>query len=300
MKYIDVRLNSLLKNYIDGIPLDLCCELLGRKGGFIGYVHLKLQNKSIKKHNLDGHVKTTKVEIPKKNLLNMFDMIESQIKSLKLKNKYSEWDTYYDNTNYSDEAMMNKEKLLLDFCDYININSNDLVFDLGANDGKFSRTIYDKFNSCVISFDIDNNAVNRNYIINKKENKNILPLVLDLNNPSSSIGFSNSERSSFMDRGNSKLTLSLALIHHLAISNNLSFEMISNFFSKITKYLVIEFVPKEDSQVKVLLNSRRDIFDSYDIDNFRKVFLNDFKILKEEKIEGSCRTLFLMEVKNGR
>ena len=82
----------------------------------------------------------------------------------------------------------------------------------------------------------------------------------------------------------------------MKISNNISFEMLVNFLSKITKYLIIEFVPKEDSQVQLLLSTREDIFPLYDLDNFKKEFSEKFKILKEVKIKDSERTLFLMEV----
>ena len=132
---------------------------------------------------------------------------------------------------------------------------------------------------------------------NIKFYKKILPLVMDFTNPSSSIGFANSERKSFMERGEASLTLVLAFIHHLVISNNLSFEMVASFLSKITEYLIIEFVPREDSQVELLLKTRNDIFSFYNIDSFKENFSKYFKIIKEEKIENSKRTLFLMEAK---
>ena len=73
--------------------------------------------------------------------------------------------------------------------------------------------------------------------------------------------------------------------------------MIGNFLSKITKYLIIEFVPKEDSQVQLLLKTRNDIFDFYNINNFKKDFSNYFNIISEEEIDNSKRILFLMEIK---
>ena len=298
MKYKDIRLNCLLRDYIDGIPLDLCSNLLGHKGGMIASLHIKMQNKSIQKHNLDGHQKVTTISISKEKIMNMLDMIERQITGLRINSHNTEWDQYYQNTNYSDEAMKEKEKLVREFVSKVKYNSDDIIFDLGSNDGKFSRIALDECGKPVISFDIDSNAVSRNYVISRGKEEDIYPLLLDINNPSSSCGFASVERGSFMDRGEAKMTLALALIHHLAISNNLSFEMIRDFFYSITKYLVIEFVPKEDSQVEVLLNSRRDIFDFYDIDTFKKVFSESFKIIEEKKIRNSKRTMFLMEAKN--
>ncbi|MCK4287695.1 MAG: hypothetical protein KAW86_00695, partial [Bacteroidales bacterium] len=149
-----------------------------------------------------------------------------------------------------------------------------------------------------ISFDVDPAAVEKNYQICKEKNEtNILPLVLDLTNPSGGIGWANQERMSFVERGPVDTVFALALIHHLAISNNLPLINIAEFFSSICKFLIIEFVPKSDSQVKKLLLTREDIFDKYDKENFEKDFDNYFNIRKYLKIEGSERYLYLMEKK---
>ena len=296
MKYKDVRLNTLLKNYIDGIPLDLCSTILGRKGSMLAKIHIKMQSKSIEKHNLDGRLEVKQVSIKKQSLINMFQMIERQILGLKLKDYDTEWKDYYNNSNYNEKAFLEKEQVIKKLCKKVSLQENDLVFDLGANDGRFSKLVQESFNSYVVSFDIDSNSVEHNYLNNQNNNR-LLPLIMDFTNPSSSIGFASNERKSFMERGNATLTMVLAFIHHLAISNNLSFEMIAEFLSKITKYLIIEFVPKEDSQVSLLLKTREDIFVDYNVASFKKVFSKYFNILTEQKIDDSKRTLFLMEVK---
>jgi hypothetical protein len=90
----------------------------------------------------------------------------------------------------------------------------------------------------------------------------------------------------------------LGLIHHIAISNNVPLIQIANFLSQICCYLIIEFVPKDDSQVQRLLRFRKDIFQDYDEKNFEIAFLNYFSILKREKIVDSKRTIYLMKNKN--
>ncbi len=89
--------------------------------------------------------------------------------------------------------------------------------------------------------------------------------------------------------------MALALVHHLAISNNLPLELLSEFFAGITRWLIIEFVPKADPQVELLLAAREDIFDEYTESRFEAVFHEHFEILAEQKIEDSPRTLYLME-----
>ena len=164
---------------------------------------------------------------------------------------------------------------------------------MGANDGKYS-IIASKYSN-VIAFDIDVNAVNRNYLNNKNGNNNILPLVLDLFNPSPSIGFDLKERKSINERGGARCIMALALIHHLSISNNTSFSMIALSFSKLSKYLIIEFVPKNDSKVKRLLSTREDIFSNYNEEEFEKSFEKYYKIVKKEKVKDSFRVIYLME-----
>jgi hypothetical protein len=94
------------------------------------------------------------------------------------------------------------------------------------------------------------------------------------------------------------MVLALALIHHLCISNNLPFNFVVEFFARITsKYLVIEFVPKSDSQVKRLLKTREDIFINYNQNNFENHFMNLFNIIKTIKVDDSERVIYLMEKK---
>ena len=118
-----------------------------------------------------------------------------------------------------------------------------------------------------------------------------------MTNPSPNTGWANSERKSFMDRSPSDVVLALVLIHHLAVSNNLLLSKIAAFFQKISKFLIIEFIPKTDSQISRLLVTREDIFDNYTLENFEKEFENFFDIRQKIGLDDSERTLYLMEKK---
>ncbi len=172
-----------------------------------------------------------------------------------------------------------------------------LVWDLGGNTGVFSREAASS-GAFTVSFDIDPAAVEQNYrTVKSKKEQNILPLVLDLTNPSPSIGWDNNERDSFGARGPVDMALALAVIHHLAISNNVPLPQLAEFFASHCKWLVIEFVPKSDSQVKKLLTSREDIFPNYTREGFEAAFSSRFSICKTESVRDSERTLYLMEVR---
>ena len=95
-----------------------------------------------------------------------------------------------------------------------------------------------------------------------------------------------------MDRSPSDVVLALALIHHLAVSNNLLLSKIVIFFQKIPKFLIIEFTPKTDSQISRLLVTREDIFGSYTLENFEKEFENFFNIRQKIGLDDSENIIF--------
>jgi len=138
-----------------------------------------------------------------------------------------------------------------------------IVWDLGANVGIFSRLASDRGISTV-SFDVDPAAVEKNYLdCVARGDTSILPLVIDLTNPSPSVGWENKERMSLKEHGPADAVLALSPVHHLAISNNVPLSQIAGFLSDISRWLSIEFVPKSDSQVQRLLATKEDIFPDY-------------------------------------
>jgi hypothetical protein len=91
--------------------------------------------------------------------------------------------------------------------------------------------------------------------------------------------------------------MALAIIHHICISNNVPLEKFAAYLKSLGKYLIIEFVPKEDSQVKILLSTRKDIFPNYTIDGFEAAFSKSFEIVNKKPVEGSLRVLYLLKSK---
>jgi len=293
--YVDERCSQLLKSYIDGFPLDLASNMLKNRGGFVAKMHIKWHNKSIDKNN--NQTKEVKqMTISKTSILNMNSMMIRQIEKLKRKDHETEWDNYYQVTNYDETSDDCKIKLVKEYLSNISFKKESVLFDLGANDGKYSR-IAEEYCPSVVAFDIDNNCVNRNYLLGKKNDQTkILPLILDLNNPSCAIGFGCAERKSINERGPVTCLMALALIHHIVISNNVPFDSAASWLSRLSQYLIIEFVPKTDSQVEKLLRTRRDIFANYNQETFEKSFSKYYKILKKAPIKNSKRILYLMQV----
>jgi hypothetical protein len=291
----DVDLSKLMRVYIDGIPLELTSRLLKNRTKLnprlLTHIHLHARSQS--KHSQDGKRDVSKKAKLSKNAMHgLIANLASTIKTLKWNPSGTEWGDYYTFTNYSDKSFKAKKKII---SNYVDKAKPKTVWDVGANNGLFSRIASD-IKIKTIAFDIDPIAVENNYRqVKKSKESNILPLVMDLTNPSPSIGWASEERDSFVNRGPADMVFSLALIHHLAISNNLPLAKLADFFSTIGKYLVMEFVPKGDSQVNILLATRKDIFSEYNEEGFEKAFKNNFKIVSKDKVPGSKRTLYLLK-----
>lgn len=297
MAFTDVRLNQLLRVYIDGVPLDLASKLLPGKTrwnfGLASHIHL---HANAQKRYADQAVDKAAVErrMSKLSLLGLLDNLEGTVRGLRWAPAHTEWADYYDATNYTREAFELKKTLVSAFIQRVNPRQ---VWDLGANNGEFSRLASVR-GIDTVAFDIDPDAVEKNYqAVKANTEKKLLPLVLDLTNPSPSIGWENCERESLAERGPVDLVLALALIHHLAISNNVPLERLAATFAALGRWLVIEFIPKDDSQVQRLLATREDIFPSYTQEGFQEAFSHSFDIVEKAQINGSKRTLFLMKAK---
>src|SRR5690606_1410811 len=201
--------------------------------------------------------------LSKKGQLNIIESLYNFIKTLRFKEQ-SEWGTYYNKTNYVDEAMRLKCKIINQWISNLKIDTH---IDVGRNDESYARQIDSQLKHALVC-DIDNNAVDFNYKQLKENNESfITPFVLDVLNPSAAIGFQNTERDSFLNRIKifaPDATLALAVIHHMTLSGNITFDMSAQFFASFSKNLIIEFPKRNDSWVQRLLNSKADFKDHFD------------------------------------
>jgi SAM-dependent methyltransferase len=291
----DVRLSGMLATHIDGIPLDLASTLLptGTWMNFPLFLHLHMHARSQRKYaaqsDLSG-IRTRNVSL--RSLRGLLDSLAGCVASMGWRPAGTEWGDYYLDTNYTESSFAEKKEIVGMF---VAQSKAETVWDLGANTGVFSD-IAAAAGAQVVAFDIDPAAVEKLYRRNRVEVKNnILPLLQDLNSPSPDHGWALRERNSLVARGPADLCLVLALIHHLAISNNVPLAEIASFLRRIGRMIVVEFVPKDDSQVNRLLATRVDIFPDYTQQKFEEEFSRFFRIVSRKPIAASKRLLYLME-----
>ena len=301
--YRDYRLLRLSHSFIDGVPLDLCSRLLPHRTWFKYSLlaHIHLHAKAQHKYEDAGREpeNSVRAKIGYAQLEGLLASLRNAADSLVWKYAITEWGDYYQDTNYVDESMKSKENLVSKFLADNKTGSSPTAADFGANTGKFSR-LAAKQGYFVLAHDIDAVAVDKNYreTVENSEHS-ILPLIQDLTNPSASIGWANRERMAFGERHDVDVGMALAIIHHIAISNNVPLVSVAKFFSDLCRLLIIEFVPKADSQVERLLVTREDVFPDYNETGFEQAFNQYFTILSAEKLGGSERTLYLLKSKQG-
>lgn len=289
---IDPSLIRMLQVHLDGIPVGVGSRLLKHKlWGSLSlsmHIHWHARSQATVKPYARA-VSEKKRELSSKTMRNLILDLRHTTEKLEKKRSNTVWGNYYQDNNYSLQAMECKSRIIEEYLSLVRPNH---VWDLGANDGTFSR-IAAKHANLVVSWDLDHQAVDSNYLQNRGSRTNILPLVLDLTNPSPALGWSNLERASMLKRGPVDLALGLALVHHLSITNHLSFEQIAAFFAQIAKHLIIEFVPDTDSQASMMLSTRACVSHEYSLESFKTAFLRHFTLTREDPIPDSVRTLYL-------
>jgi SAM-dependent methyltransferase len=296
MAHRDVRLGLMLRDFIDGIPLDLASRLLpGRTRWNLGlgphiHAHAGAQARFADR-GTEAAAVTRKTSVSPLKQRALIDSLQRTIRKLDWTPAGTEWADYAENTSYGEDAAAVKDDVVRRF---LADAGGDVVWDIGANTGRFSR-IAAELGRRVVAWDVDPAATERHYRLNRRDGtEGILPLVLDLANPSPALGWAGEERRSLEQRSNADVVLALALVHHLAIGRNVPLDRIAAYLARLAPGLVIEFVPKEDSMVRKLLATREDVFPAYTIDGFRDSFGSLFEIAEQAPITGTARVLFRM------
>jgi hypothetical protein len=293
MAYRDARLGRLLSSHLDGIPLDLASRMLPWRTRlrFSLLIHIHLHARSRRRHARDERLETRGRKVSRLGFQGIVDSLESAVKRLRYRPAGTDWADYYDDTNYTPAALAAKERLVGAFLDRLRPK---VVWDLGANTGRFSRLAAAR-GALTVAADSDVAAVERAYLdVKSRGETRVLPLVIDLASPTPAVGWENAERASFLSRGPADAALALALVHHLAVANNVPLDAVARFFARVARALVVEFVPKSDSQVKRLLATREDIFPDYTREGFERAFAGVFVIEDSAPVPGAERTLYLM------
>jgi hypothetical protein len=279
------------------VPLTLASTLLPRRtwlgAGPLFHIHLHAKaERGLSTRTLAAAARPVTTRPPTQRLEALLDSLERAVSATAWRPR-GDWAGYYDEqASYTDETFARKKDVVSAWLTRVRAAT---VWDLGANTGEYSRAAREVVPQ-VVAFDLDPAAVERNYrAVRDRGETGILPLLMDLTNPSPAQGWAHRERLSLEERGPADVLLALALVHHLAIGHNLPLGRIAAFLARLGRRLVIEFVPKGDSQVEFLLQNRPDIFPEYTREGFEAAFGRHFRICAAESVRESERVLYLME-----
>jgi hypothetical protein len=292
----DHRLNQLCRTNIDGIPLDLAVRLLPlRSWGRWGLaMHLQLHERIQRAHSPRRALQPPargRLTMSRAALSGLIDSLESTIRSLHCRPQRGGWASYEEDLPYTPDEVERKGRLVRDM---IETSGARTVWDLGANTGHFSRMAVQS-GASTVAFDSDPACIERIYLDARARGETrLLPLVLDLFNPSPPAGWMNRERSSIFDRGSPELVMALALVHHLAFAGNQPMENLADFFGRLTPWLLIEFVPETDPQVRLLSEQRAGMHHKYNQEMFERCFSKHFLITTCEPVTERGRVLYLL------
>jgi hypothetical protein len=293
MHYRKLPLQQLQLAWPEGIPLPVASRLLPRKTKFSlhTYLHIHLHAKVSARKN----GKQATPHFSKQKLLTLLSSLESLVNRLRLDRQKSTWSEYYEEAAGRASYLEDKKAIITGWL--AKIPGLKTGVDLGANEGAFARLL-SKRDIDTLALDFDPFCIEALYKAIKKDNeKRLQPGILDLSNPSPAIGVNNQERLSFLQRVNVDIVLGLALIHHLAIGKNIPFEKIAEFFHRMGRVAIIEFVPKTDEKVRLMLETKPDIYTGYTEENFVSAFSTHFSIGERQEVPGTGRILFLMKAK---
>ena len=174
------------------------------------------------------------------------------------------------------------------------------AWDLGCNTGTFARIAAEHADH-VVAMDGDWMAIEHLYQAQKsrEDRGKILPLVINLSDPSPAQGWRGTERRSLPERGRPELALCLALIHHIVISANIPMRDFIGWLAGLDAALVIEFVSREDEMVQTLLANKDDQYGDYDQANFEACLTQHYQIQASHPLKGGKRCIYFCMPKNG-
>jgi SAM-dependent methyltransferase len=284
-----------LRSAIDGIDVEQLAPLLPlsrklRPGTFVDVVLQSWLNRRFGDNEALVR-KVTSQQVSDKTVASMIERAAKQLHGLTRKGGRTVWGDYETGkTHYSSAAERFKEQFVRE---KLQAAEPGVTWDLGCNAGQYSL-IASEASQYVVAMDFDELAVGRLFDRIAGKRKNILPLVVDITNPSPSQGWANRERKALLERGHADWALALALVHHLAIGSNVPLPFIAKWLADASEAVILEFVPKSDPMVQRLLLTREDVFPDYTPLGFEHSIAPYFDVTERVSIPESERLLYVL------
>jgi len=290
-----VRFQPWLRGSLNGITPGECRAILSfrdmfRRGALTHVaLHSRLEHR-YEQRETDVRRELREAGFKKELIVANVKSLERRVASLSWRPSRSVWSEYSPTTTYDDADAARKAAFV---SEAVASERPRLVWDLGCNDGHFSR-IAAEAAEYVVALDSDALTVDRLYEDLKHEGStNILPLTMDLTDPSPGLGWEGAERRPLAARGRPDLVLCLALLHHVSISGNVPVADFLDWLRGLDSALVIEFPTPEDPMVRRLLDRKRPAnHPDYRRDWFERSLEERFDVVSSETLASGTRALY--------
>jgi ribosomal protein L11 methylase PrmA len=291
---VDPRTRELLRGHLDGIPLDLASTMLPWRSRFVSgeLIHVHLHGRSIAREAARTPGTVAQVRpVPRRQLDSLVTHLESTVSDLHWRPDRTEWGNYVSEHTYTSEGQHLKEATVAAWCAS---SRAQVTIDLGANTGHYSAMAV-AAGSYTVAIDGDVGAVEQAFRAAEQDaSTSLLPLWIDLGNPTPALGWAHQERDALLARTPVDLVLALALVHHLCISNNVPLPHLVAWLARLARRAVVEWVPRDDPQTLRLLQTRPAAFPEYSEDNFVRACEAHFTVEERVAIPGGSRALYLL------
>ena len=231
--------------------------------------------------------RVARARLPKNGLRGMFTSLRRWIVGLVPRGlDATPWASY--------EAMVpdDEARRIAGFVDeFVRRVSPRLLWDLGCNTGRHAEAALQAGARYVVGLDSDAGALDRAFARARDGELALLPLLVDLVNPSPGQGWRGEERQTLSDRGRPDGLLALAVVHHIAIARNVPLSEVVALLTTLAPEGVVGFVPSTDRRAQALFRGREEIFQDYSLETFLRLLQQRARLVKRESIPGSERTL---------
>jgi ribosomal protein L11 methylase PrmA len=288
----------LYRGSINGISFGDALAVLPRRKLLLsagGLMHVYLQGRAINAASATTKALERKVSpMTKTRYRSLIEHLRGFVATLSSKKRpASFWKEYATRNSYTDDMRQTKLGFVADWARSARPGT---IVDIGGNTGDFSMAAIGSggvTSSVVLDGDLD--AIEQAYRMGRASDRAILPLLMNLADPTPDLGWRQRERKGLAARTDTGGVLALAVIHHMVIGSNLPLSQVIDWLVDLAPVGIIEFVPKTDRMVTEMLLHREDVFSDYDEKTFRSIITARCRVTAEHRFEANGRLLLAFD-----
>jgi hypothetical protein len=291
--YRGIPFQGLLRASLDGLSPGKIAPFFSGLSGFRRGIlaHVRLPAALERRVVASGANGATKVAKPQSDamVLGLVQSMRRTVSNLATPVTATMWSNYGDTHSYDRASIEEKATFVEKAAARTRCK---MAWDLGSNTGTFSELLESRADR-VISIDADHECVERLYLrLRARGDQKVLPLVMNLANPSPNQGWASGERLAFDSRNKPDLILGLALIHHICLGNNVPIPNFLDWLVMTGARLVIEFVDRSDGMVREILGRKTETHEDYNLANFERELRRRYEILSSAPLKGGERRIY--------